>query len=364
MANFHNQPFDDATLLKLEIYTKYLSTWIPNWIQSGIKADTRRSIKIFDFFCGPGKDANGVYGSPLIALRECLKQSAIIAGSNIDIALEFFDASPNKISQLESYLYNFSLPPEIRATPRKGEFQASFSSSLPSMTNSANLLFIDQCGIKEVNEEVFARLLNLKMTDFLFFISSSFFKRFMETPEFSKHIDASNHIGSDTEYKDSHRAIADYYRSLIPENRKYYLGSFSLKKGSNIYGLIFGSGNLAGIWKFLKVCWKIDPERGEANFDIGQDNLPKQNENLKLFGSNDTAKKVELFTEELREMLVRGAFQSDRSVASYTLQNGFLPVQHAKPVVQALVIQGKLEIEKGVRLSEACLKDPRKIRLL
>ena len=66
-------------------------------------------------------------------------------------------------------------------------------------------------------------------------------------------------------------AIADYFRSLIPEDKEYYLHSFTIQKGSNYYGLIFGSNHTLGMEKFLKVCWSEDQLAGESNCNINND---------------------------------------------------------------------------------------------
>ena len=73
-------------------------------------------------------------------------------------------------------------------------------------------------------------------------------------------------------FNDTHRAVVEHYRHLA--GGRIFFGSFSIKKGANIYGLIFGSAHPLGIEKFLRVCWKVDPVRGEANFDIDDEHMP------------------------------------------------------------------------------------------
>ena len=74
-----------------------------------------------------------------------------------------------------------------------------------------------------------------------------------------------------TEPEECHRLLAEYYRSLIPENIEYYLYSFTIKKGSNYYGLIFGSSHSLGMEKFLRVCWKYDIYSGDSNCNLDDD---------------------------------------------------------------------------------------------
>ena len=157
------------------------------------------------------------------------------------------------------------------------------------------MLFLDQTGFKHVGEEVFQQLLKLDRTDFLFFISSSTIKRFAEHPYVKRHINLDSAEIEETPFHEIHRLVLGFYKGLVPEGREYYLGSFSLKKGSGLYGLIFGSGHILGMEKFLKTCWKIDELRGEANFDIDDDRINPDEPELFL----RKPKKVELFEYDL-----------------------------------------------------------------
>jgi len=362
--NFHHTAFDDATLLKLEIYRRYIETWLPVFIERPHDSWWDGRINIFDFFCGPGKDADGRDGSPLVAIKECSKFATLLSQQNKNVKLVFNDARPKKIKELNETLGTLKLPLEVHFETGSNDFDKAFMRKLREMTGAANLIFIDQCGIKEVNENVFRALIGLKGTDFLFFIASSFFKRFRESKEFKRYLDTSNHLNDDTPHADSHRVIANMYREMIPGGESYFLAPFSLKKGSNIYGLIFGSSNLLGILKFLEICWNIDPERGEANFDIDDEKLPsKTGDCLDLFKDNDKSEKITRFQNMLRESLLSGMFNSDKDVFTYSLNSGFLPTRHAKEVVVELIKDGKLLCDGRPRLSKICIKDPRIIRL-
>ncbi|KKK85629.1 hypothetical protein LCGC14_2771360, partial [marine sediment metagenome] len=60
--DFHNKPFDDETILKLEIFRGYTREWLPVFLSKR----TFSSVNIFDYFAGPGKDSHGQEGSPLL----------------------------------------------------------------------------------------------------------------------------------------------------------------------------------------------------------------------------------------------------------------------------------------------------------
>ena len=95
-----------------------------------------------------------------------------------------------------------------------------------------------------------------------------------------------------------HRIVANAYREWLPDGLQYYLGSFSIRKGSNVYGLIFGSGHPLGIDKFLKVAWK---KGGDANFDIDKDGFDPNQPSLPGFSKST---KIEVFEKEVEQAVL------------------------------------------------------------
>ncbi len=158
----------------------------------------------------------------------------------------------------------------IFATEKK-DFQSAFMKWEPSMHGRvANLLFLDQNGVKQITKSVFQTIVQLPKTDFIFFISSSMVNRFRPVPEIRDCVPLTDEDFSRMNGTNVHRIVAESYRRWIPDGLEYYLGSFSIRKGANVYGLVFGSGHPLGIDKFLKVAWK---HGGDANFDIDQDGI-------------------------------------------------------------------------------------------
>src|SRR5690606_13350691 len=101
------------------------------------------------------------------------------------------------------------------------------------------------------------------------------------------------------------------------KDHEYYLAPFSLKKRSSVHGLIFGSNHLLGIEKFMRIAWQLDPNCGEANFDIDEDGFPDSHAAIgDLFASQMVAKKVEVFQRELERLLLEAKLNSDLAVYS------------------------------------------------
>jgi three-Cys-motif partner protein len=340
--DIHKKPFDEGTKAKLAIFRDYLREWLPVFIAK--KEIYWNTINIFDFFSGPGSDGFGNNGTPLIILDELQPHFENIISKKLNVNLYFneydkqkYETLKSTIIQEEEDLHPYSI--EIDNL----DFKIAFENKFPKMGNkgNTNLLFLDQTGVKHINEEIFTKITNLKQTDFLFFISSSTIKRFAEHPSISQHIKLDAQEIEKTPYHKIHRLVLEYYKSLIPPNKEYYLASFSLKKNAGLYGLIFGSGHVLGIEKFLTTCWNIDPDRGEANFDIDDDKIQKGQFDL-FTNEVKKPKKVDLFEKELREYILNGTLSNDKLIYLFTITNGFLP-SHCKKIITQLTKENKIQ---------------------
>ena len=143
-----------------------------------------------------------------------------------------------------------------------------FDSKKDELQKAANLLFLDQNGIKHIVKNVIFDLEQFDITDFMFFISSAYFIRFGDQPGFKEYSPALNFDPDKMKHTDVHREILKYYRNMLPPENKTKLHPFSIKKGNNIHGLIFGSKHPVGVEKFLNIAWSENQINGEANFDI------------------------------------------------------------------------------------------------
>ena len=250
------------------------------------------------------------------------------------------------------------LEPMVSTTPfsvhfENLDFADAFEKWHPRMPGAANLLFLDQSGVRHITTEIFKALLALDCTDFLFFIASSTFHRFGQHPSFKKYFKTEK-INPDS-YTDVHRAVRSYYRSLVPTEMEYYLPGYSLKKGANIYGLIFGTHHPLGAMKFLRKTWSLDEQRGEANFDIDDDRIEK--EQPFLFDAMNKPTKLAVFEADLRTAIESGQLETDRDVSLFALEHGCLG-KHARAVVSKMKAEGLLKGKKFA-FSETCLKPGR-----
>ncbi len=357
-VEFYKGTFDDATLTKLEIYERYLQEWLP------VPFSGRMGVSgaaIYDLFCGPGQDAEGNDGSPLRAVSAVRHHHENIAGKFVSLRLVFNDSHGPHVDDLKRRVGDRIVVEGDRelceVEYHSRTFNDVFRDLKPRMEGAANLVFLDQFGATEVDPDFLRDLNRLGRTDVLFFLATNFFKRFAgrpEAPDFA--IEKSEMV--DVEYDHIHRAMTEQFREIVGGN--FHFAPFSLKKESNIYGLVFASGDVLGLEKFLKVAWSVDAHAGEANFDID--------------GTRDQASllqkpPVERFRSDLRKRLLDGELETDWAVFVHALKSGFIG-EHARQVVRDLRRDGKIECRdsRGVnvmpRISNTARKEPRTIKLI
>ncbi len=335
--DIHAQRFDDGTQEKLEIYRQYLRTWLPVFLMMDVPR-----IQVFDFFAGPGGDSEGNPGSPLITkqtVTEFLESGKF--PRHPPIRLVFNEYDPTKHEQLSSCLESDRVVDDLSIETRCMEFSDAFEDQYPTMRGAANLIFLDQYGFKQVSRDIFQRIVALPRTDLLFFISSTYVVRFKNDPEIRKYLPLFDEEYATLCWTTAHRVLANAYRRWLPGSiGRYYLAPFSIKKGSNIYGLVFGSGHPRGIEKFLKVAWD---HGGDANFDIDDDRLDPSAP--LLFEEYNCRTKVAMFHDDLAELVLSGKMRSNQEVFIYAIESGFLG-RHAVEGLKKLVKEGKLPSQR------------------
>jgi three-Cys-motif partner protein len=328
--NLHAGSFDEATLIKLELFQQYTREWLPVFTSPARPKWTE--INLFDFFAGPGADVNGNHGSPLRILKEVATDNHLrsIREKGLTVTVHLSDKSPSAVIALQNLIALRGLvKPGITVKCEAGEFETMFRRKLPVMKRptAANLLIMDQYGVREVSDTIFRDLTTLDRTDFIFFVSSSFLHRFADHPAIKRYIA----FKRPEDYNQVHNVVLEHYRSLIPQGHDFWLAPFSIKKGSNVYGVIFGSRHPLGMQKFLRVAWKLDQTNGEANFDISREGFDVDQPTLEIL----RPRKQESFETDLVAAIVSRRVRDELAIYRFCLERGMTPT-HAKPVVRRL----------------------------
>jgi three-Cys-motif partner protein len=338
--------FPDETLQKLKIFSECFREWLPVFVYDRFT----KGIFIIDFFAGTGLDRKGNLGSPLLLLNEArginCEYCDEISKNNKKVFFAFNENNKQKKSELESNVNSFMLQC-LNNNCKRDKCVYSYSNFgqydfkdvfyrdtvfTKVLTNNdfAKFILLDQYGFSQVDENVFLKLVDSPRTDFIFFISSSFIKRFKEVEYTRRYIDTERIPFDESDPKECHRLIADYFQRLIPEGKEYYVHHFTIKKGRNYWGLIFGTNHTLGMEKFLRVCWKEDIYSGESNFNKDND-IPSD----WLFYTGETTNKKEKIKDIIKKKILSGEIADNRSGLKYALKNRCMPELYVS-VIQEL----------------------------
>lgn len=314
--------FDEGTKIKLLLFKKYIESWLPTFVHT----KKLNHIFIYDFFAGEGQDFNGEKGSPLI-IMDCLKQNCEkIKDEAKQISITLNDYDTDKFKKLSELTKKFKMDcvgcNNCQFIVKNEAFQDLFKIEYHIIERSyPTFLLIDQYGIKHVPEDIFKKLINARLTDFLFFISSETLRRFKNEKSINKNINAKDMGFDDSKPYECHEKVYEYYKTLIDGD--YYLGRFSIKKKANYYGLIFGSRHPLGLEKFLSASWSIDETNGVANHDIDE-TKKYEGSFMDIFdevsGISKFKTKLESFEEHLLDLLA--VSKTNEEIYKFSLEKG------------------------------------------
>ena len=344
--DLHSKPFDEGTIAKLEIFESYAEAWIPTFVMKGVE-----NIYIFDFFAGTGYDKNGVKGSPIRLLEKINKYLGIIFKKNVKIHIFFNEFEPNKKSQPKFELLkaacedfiekNKAINRACEITYCNEDFETLFPKLEDFISKNPSLVYLDQNGIKFLNTKYISALEKMTTTDFLYFSSSSYFKRFGESDEFKQHIDIDLQEINKAPYTDIHRVVINELKKTLPVNTNLKLYPFTIKKGKNIYGIIFGAKHPRAVDKFLKIVWDKNEINGEANFDIDDEAKNKQYD---IFG-NLKMSKIEKFKKNVEEKILSYEICNNFELLEYAFNEGHIG-KHASDCLKELKKTKKVDYIK------------------
>lgn len=348
--DLHDHPFDEGTITKLEIFEDYLKEWLPTFVMSRADSD----IWIFDFFAGPGRDITGTAGSPIRTLQQIKAQFGNIFQKRckVHVCLNEYDSAKfNTLKQCcEKFINDNS---ELKRLYNKylflifhnDDFAELFPNYYRIIYSNPSLIFLDQNGMRFLADKYLSSLESMPRTDFLYYLSSSYFKRFGDTPAFQTNMKIDMEKVRQNPYKYIHRSILEQLKERLSPESSLKLYPFTIKKGPNIYGIIFGAKHPLAVDKFLRTAWKKNAINGEANFDIDDD---KNKNQLDIFGEIKLTK-IESFQLELRRQVLNGLLKTNKDVFDYTLEQGHIP-QHASDELKRMKKDNLIDYEEKTPL--------------
>lgn len=338
--DLHEKPFDETTIAKLEIFQDYAQAWIPTFVMQSTP-----TICIFDFFAGTGYDKNGVPGSPIRILQKIKEQIENISQKKTKIKVYLNEFKKGKHDRLKAacnhfLLENAAVGSAIEIEYFNEDFEVCFNKLLPTIKQHASLVYLDQNGIKFLSDKYFLELEKTGQTDFLYFVSSSYFWRFGEKEEFKTHLKLDMEQAKKDPYRFIHRNLLQQLKSKLPNNTALRLYPFSLKKGSNIHGIIFGASHIRAVEKFLGIAWGRNPINGDANFDLDED---KKKDQLDLFEGKKLTK-IEAFQQRLRENVLNGKIKNNFDALDFAFEEAHIG-SHAATELKNMKTEKLLDYE-------------------
>lgn len=351
--DFHNSKFDKGTQSKLEVFKEYFKASFPVFLHSPFFDE----IFIYDFFAGQGLNDNGEHGTAFNILNEIKPYCNDIRKSKKKVFIILNDKEVSEVLKLNVLDFfktcktncneDCVFAEDENLIIRAEDFETYFSKIYPAMLkrkNAAKLLYLDPFKFV-IDSDLFNKLINIPSADFICFMPSFFLRRFPEEPAFKKYIDTSKIDFKESKPAHCHRVIANYFKTLVPPEKEYFMGCFSIKKDSGYNGLLFGSNHTLGAEKFQKVCWKIDEITGEADYNIDRE-LIYSNQGV-LFEDAKTPLKIKQFNLNLENELKLGKIKTDIEAYKYALKNRCL-VKHTAERLKELMSEGKIEEFKTI----------------
>lgn len=355
--DINKRTFSEETELKLDIFRECFREWYPVFIN----APFIQKVYIYDMFAGSGCDQVGNPGSPLVLLEEAKGDKGqycehVYNGKFPHVYFAFNEKKKDKVDELKKNVSDMLASCRLNCQYNKCVFQEDKNlfyrnddfKNLITNTNLLNILnekdyakfiLLDQYGFIQISDDIFRQLVKAPKTDFIFFIASSFLRRFSSLELVKKYFQIHSIEFDTNKPQDCHRNVAKYFRSLVPQDKEYYIHHFTIKKNSNYYGLIFGTNHTLGMEKFLKVCWKHDRFAGESNFNINYDF-----EEGTLFYEPDAPNKIKNAKDDISKRITERVIRSNKEGLKYTLKLGCEPKIFVD-VVQSMIDNGRILIE-------------------
>jgi three-Cys-motif partner protein len=346
MTNHHSKPFDEGTKTKLMLFETYTKEWLPPMIIS----HEGQAICVFDLFAGPGFDKVGELGTPIRILKQILSQINLIFQHKTKVYVWLNEFDKTKYSDLkvnvENYLNSHNELKRaidcqlLKVKMTNCDFGILFGKILNIIQRFPSLVILDQNGIRFISHEYFDELCKCEHTDFMYFISSSYINRFGEENAFKMSIKIDLELARKYPYTHFHQAILEQLKAQLPIGTKIRLYPFTIKKNSNIYGIIFGASHPLAIDKFLRTAWYINEDNGCANFDIDDD----RHKGVNCLFPDDYPNKIDTFKRMLCDEVLSGRISDNRQALLFTYANGHLP-KHASDAIKQLKKDGKISYD-------------------
>ncbi len=325
------------TKAKHEILRRYLGAWFP------ILGSRIPRIVYIDGFCGPGRYSDGEDGSPIIALKEALKQPVLATS---DVNFLFIDERADRINHLNSEISLLKIPSNFHVHCIVNEFENTLTRILDGLQQNGHQLaptfaFIDPFGFAGAPFSLVKRLLSNQRTEVFINIMIEFVNRFADHPSDAVTRNIKQLLGaSDAEItnvvnsQDRILAFQQLYQDNLHKYAKF-VRFFEMYDDNNnlIYYLFFASNHPLGHKKMKEAFWRVDCQSGFKFSDRTNPNQPV------LFKSNPA-----LDLAKLLKLHFSGTIQKSERVILFVEDETAYTEPQAKKALAHLEIRNEISV--------------------
>lgn len=281
-------PSEPRTLLKHQIYKRYVDCWMGKILQRF------PSASIVDAFAGPGAYSDGPDGSPLVIAKAFLNHS----GRQRFRALRLI-CNEERTDRNEALARRLAtLPTDPRLETVVIEPPSAFEAAVSSIERRAHprgdpqptLWILDPFDVKSVPFDLVARCLRAPRDEVLLAWFADEIYRFCEVPSFQ--VALSSHYGGDhwqqalaiTGEHERKAAFMRLYREGLETLPGVRTGEFSItsKNETARYSIVLATHSDSGLVCWNPVKWGLDPAAGRSASERGIAPLPLFDERARL----------------------------------------------------------------------------------
>lgn len=330
------------TVAKHGILSAYLGAWVAI-LGRGVGPE----LLFVDGFAGPGEYANGVVGSPLVALKVISEHSAALCAK---VRLFLVEARPDRHAHLTTVLRKQldenSSPRVLVDGPHLGDCNQLLTQFIESRIRvgqpvGPGLFFLDQFGFSQVPMSLIRAVMANPQCEVFSYLNFCRMNQFMGDE--SKHPGLTDAFGDDSwrgalELRGKKRevfllqAYCDAIRRHAPVTFVWPFAMFD-SMGRLIHWLIFSTNSAKGLYEMKRAMWRAD-NSGQYRYSDRED--PKQETFLNDF-------KDEWLAAELATKF-KGQTLSLHEVAQFVLSR--TPFYLHKPSLKLMECRGEIELEK------------------
>jgi three-Cys-motif partner protein len=262
-------PSEPRTLLKHQIYRRYIHCWMGKILQ------VFPSATIVDGFAGPGRYSDGPSGSSLVIARAFLENTGVDRFHPLRLVsnegrADRRDALANRISELPAHP---SFQPTVLPASDFADAQQTIDSiAHPGGNPLPTLWILDPFNVKALPFDLVATCLARPRDEVLITWFADEIFRFCEVPAMQGALD--RHYGNDSwrsalsvagEHQRKESLMSSYRASLesLPKVRTGAL-SISSKNASARYSMILATHSDKGLECWNPVKWGLDPAAGQT----------------------------------------------------------------------------------------------------